>query len=74
MSITATGTPPAIWSQATSALSSIPSSKSVPTHKPYEAGGAKMPQTGALAANPFQPLSTELQSTLVHMQAAGHQS
>jgi hypothetical protein len=61
-----------IWSRATSALSSAPTSQGVDAPKPNEAGGPKPkagPNGAAQAATPFQTLSSDLQSALIQLQA-----
>jgi len=61
-----------IWSSATSALTNLPSSKSTHETKPNEAGRpAQSPATAqASPANPFQQLSSSLQSHLIQLQQA----
>jgi hypothetical protein len=71
MSVTATSHASNIWSRATS-MSSSPAAQSLVPMKPNEAGSAK-PKfniAGAAATSaPFQPLSSDLQSALIQLQA-----
>jgi hypothetical protein len=71
MSVTATSHASNIWSRATS-ISSSPAAQSIGPTKPNEAGSAKpkFDVAGPAAARtPFQPLSSDLQSALIQLQA-----
>ncbi len=61
-----------IWSSATSALANVPNSKSTHETKPNEAGKPAQPSATALSspANPFQQLSSSVQSQLIAAQAS----
>ncbi len=63
-----------IWSCATSALTSTPQAQGLEAGRPNEAGAphAKPNQAGGPAGgapSPFQSLSSDLQSTLLRLQA-----
>lgn len=72
MSVNATGHVSEIWSRATSALSNTPSPQSVgPARSEIQPDNRLPPptRTDGATANPFQQLSSNLQSVLIQMQS-----
>jgi hypothetical protein len=71
MSINAIGHAANIWSRATTALTSSPTVQGLDVSKPNEAGSSKAkptPLASQGSTNPFQSLSSDLQSALIQMQ------
>lgn len=68
MSVNSTGHVSAIWSRATSALSNTPPPQGLAPGKPEDRPPPPVRSDGA-PANPFQQLSSNLQSVLIQMQS-----
>lgn len=69
MSINAISQASSIWSSATSALTRSPTAQGISADKPTKTDGPPPTKTDTSRSNPFQQLSSSLQSVLIQMQA-----